>query len=182
MDHISELKHYLQEKDIHFQILELSSPHIEVRRKAREYLVKEGDDAIQPLLALLHQPDRNLAREAELILGRIDSPKSPRAMVAALQNENPIVGWEATRNLKELGRGAVVALLEALASGESSIWLSVAAREIMSELSQYHDLTREEEKVLDILQDPFPTKELINAASIALAKLKDDGYMENGKG
>jgi HEAT repeat protein len=175
MDRIAELKHFLETKDIHFLILELGSPHAEVRHQAHANLLRKGDDAIQPLLALIHGTDQCLANEAAQILGEMSSPGGPRSLVAALDDDDPSVRWSAIEALASFGRGGIVALLETLAEGNSSIRLTSAAIEILNAVSTNHYLTREEDKVLAMLQGAYPDYRLAKAAKAALENLKDSG-------
>ncbi|HTX80315.1 MAG TPA: HEAT repeat domain-containing protein, partial [Longilinea sp.] len=148
MDRISELNDFLEEQEIHELIQNLKSPYPEVQRQAHKSLVHMGDDAIPSLIALMHEGNPRLENEVAQILGEMTSPSSPRSLVANLENEAPLVRWDATKALIMMGRAGVVALMEALIENCFSIWLRDAARDVLKELSTNHHLTQAEEKVL----------------------------------
>ena len=168
----SDLDKYLQEIDINELIKELSSQYPAARRKAHRELVRIGDGAIQDLVILMHEPDRRLAREAVRILGEMTSPKSPHSLAVSLQDEDPLVRWDATKALANLERGGIVALLEALVKGYHSAHLRDAARDVLSMLAQNHHLISGEEKVLAVLNGSYPESEIAIAAQAALDTLK----------
>ena len=181
MGKISEFEEYLQEEEIQELIQKLRSPHVEDRIKARQDLVRIGDQAIAPLTTLLHESDHRLACEAVLILNAMTSLKSPRSLVTMLRDKEPLVRWDSTKALIKLERGGVLPLLEALVTNFRSIYLQDAARDILKKLYQDHLLTREEERVLTVLEGYYPRIELAHAAQAALEALKENQCLENGE-
>jgi len=169
---ISELNNFMEEQEIHEQIQNLSSLYPEVRRKAHLRLVQIGDEAIPPLITLLHEGNRQLANEAIHILGEMTGPASPKSLVGCLQDESPLARWDATKALILLGRAGLVALMEALVAHYDAIWLRDAARDVLRELSEHHYLTPEEEKLLAVLEGSYPVFEIAHSAQIALEALK----------
>ena len=171
MDRISELNDFLEAQEIHELIQNLKSPYPEVQHKAHKSLVHVGDDAIPSLIALMHEGNPQLVKEATLILGEMTSPSSPRALVARLENDAPLARWDATKALITMGRAGVVALMEALTENCYSIWLRDAARDILRELSANHHLAPAEEKVLTVLEGSYPCIETARTAQVALDTL-----------
>jgi HEAT repeat protein len=181
MGEISELEEYLQEMDIHELIQKLRSPHAHVRSKARQELVRMGDRAILPLIAVLHEANRLLACEAVLILNEMTGPQSPHSLVALLENDKPMARWDSTKALIRLERGGIMALLEALVKDYKSIYLQDAARDVLKALAQEHYLTGEEERVLAVLEGFYPKVEVAHAAQAALDALKDNSCPDVGR-
>ena len=173
MNGISTIKHYVREENIHYLIRDLKSKNDNVRQRAHKELLWIGDDAIQPLLALMHDPDPCMASEAALILGGMSSPEGPHTLALALEHGNPLVRWNATQALIHFGRGGVVAVLEVLAEGCCSERLFLSAHDILNTVAQNQYLTREEEKVLANLHEVCPNPELTQNARNALESLRD---------
>ncbi len=67
-------------------------------------------------------------------------------------------------------------LMEALVGHYNSIRLRDCARDILWMLSQNHQLTKDEELVLSILQGPYPDEEVARVAKIALDVLKENNF------
>ena len=178
MDHISEMKKYLDDVDIADLIRELESPFIDMRHKAHAELVAIGKEAINPLVALLHDNHRRLACEAAQILAEMTDPAGPRALVVSLNDDDPLVRWDATKELIRMENGGVVPLLEALEKDYHLARLRDAARDILWMLAQNHRLTRDEEHVLDVMEGPYPDSETARAARAALDELKKSGCSE----
>jgi len=180
MDRKTKLKDSFQELDIHDLIQQLRSPHARVRRKAHKELVRIGDEAIQHLLTLMHEGNRHLLREAVQILGEMTSPKSPHSLVVSLQDDDPLVRWDATKALVNLERGGVLALMEGLVKDYNSTRLRDTSRDILRMLDQNHHLTSDEERVLAVLEGPYPDDEVALAAQAALEALKENNYLVTG--
>ncbi len=121
-EQISDLIHQLDAKDG------------ETRLKARRQLVSIGRPAVEPLMALLPNPNERLTWEVAKTLDQIGDPRSAAAFVRALEDPRGGISWLAAEGLIRLGRQGLRPLLEALAHHCESPWLRRGGHHVLSQL------------------------------------------------
>jgi HEAT repeat protein len=85
------------------------------RQRAREALVAEGRAAVPLLIRALRESRVDQVRwEAAKALGTLDDARAIPVLVAALEDDDPDVGWLAAEALQKLGKAAWPAVLRAL--------------------------------------------------------------------
>ena len=113
---------YSQDSLIAKQIESLTDDDRNTRAEAINNLVKLGPDAVRPMINVLKSETEDLRREAVVVLGRIKDALAVDALIAALQDKDPIVGYRAAGALKEIKDArAVDALIAALKNGDSIV-------------------------------------------------------------
>ncbi len=82
-------------------------------------LEKIGEQAVDPLIALLEDPDPSLRQIAASTLGRIGSPRAVDALIESLKDKNSNVRWDAAHALGQIKSEKAVGPLITMLKDES---------------------------------------------------------------
>jgi len=141
------------------------------RSAAREQLVQVGQLAVPALVSALESPSEHARWEAAKALGRIADASAAPALVRTLEDEKAAVRWLAATALINLGRDAVVPLLQGLEGNSDSIWFRDGAHHVLRSLIR-DGVADEAIPVLEALEDIQPAIEAPVAAYYALQDLR----------
>lgn len=167
-----------QEEHIFAYISQLGNSDPGIRMEIRKKILNLGKPAIPYLIANLYNRNKLISCEAAQILSVIDGPKTPKTLVLALDSPDLKTRWDATQDLMEYDRAAVIALLRALSSSYSSVWLRQGAQHVLKNLKKRGSLTAEEEKVISAFKDIEPSVCVPSAAVKALTALEGESCID----
>ncbi|MCG3212299.1 MAG: hypothetical protein FOGNACKC_05947 [Anaerolineae bacterium] len=150
------------------------------RQRARQKLVKIGNEAVVPLIdAFRHNRAEHVHWEAAKALSKIGSQQAVNVLIEALDDEDAGVRWLAAEGLVAIGQSAVRPLLKTLEQNSGSVRLREGAHHIVHDFidkrildDTYQTLLK---PVLWALEDIEPVLEVPVAASEALRTLSDLG-------
>ncbi|PWR71974.1 HEAT repeat domain-containing protein [Methanospirillum lacunae] len=140
-------------------IKELYHPNKECRAKTVQKVVKYGNEAVEPLLSLLHDPDWRIRYRAAEALGLIRSIEPVQELIQACNDEKDHVRYMAAKSLGIIRDArAVQTLIHMLndehqytrgiaATGLALIGDSTAKREIEAALARETDQTVKEKMI-----------------------------------
>ncbi len=151
-------------------ISHLTSLDGEIRRKARQLLVKVGEPAVPYLIQALTQPNKQVRWEAAKALSKIGSVTAAPALVEALKDDGSGIRWLAGEGLIKIGRDGLPALLHALIRYPDSIRLRDGAHHVLSKLEK-EGLYAQLEPVVRALEEVSPSVMVPLAAHTALLRL-----------
>ena len=151
-------------------ISDLGSKDGIVRVRARKSLVAIGKPAIGLLVEALASKKELVRWEAAKAIGQTDDPTTTQALVKALEDDMFDVRWLAAEALINIGKEALVPLLQALTQHSDSLWLREGAHHV------FHDIEKARfekivQPVLAALEDVEPSLEVSYAAEKALEAL-----------
>jgi HEAT repeat protein len=141
------------------------------RMQAREELICLGNAAVPALLSALSSDDPQQRWQVIKVLEDIYDTRAIPALVECLKDESASVRWTASNALLKYKRAAVRPLLESLTRDSDSVWLRRSAQHILHVMKDRGELSPEEEKVFEALQDVVPTASVPWAAEKALESL-----------
>jgi HEAT repeat protein len=133
------------------------------RHAARVQLEEIGKAASPALLTALLSPSRYARWEAAKALGEISDPGAAPALVDRLEDEESAVRWLAATALINLGRDALVPLLQGLETHSDSLWFRDGAHHVLHSLVR-DGVADEVQPVLDALENLEPRVEAPIAA------------------
>lgn len=90
-------------------------------------LEKLGEQAVDPLITLLKDPDPSLRQIAASVLGKIESPRAVDALIQSLSDKNRNVRWTAASALGKIGAEKAVEPLIQLLKDDSDPVIYVTA-------------------------------------------------------
>jgi HEAT repeat protein len=166
------------EEHLFAYISQLGNPDPGIRMEIRRKILNLGKPVIPYLIANLYNRNDLIRCEAAQILSVIDGSKTPKTLVLALDNPDLKRRWDATQDLIEYDRAAVIALLRALSSSYASVWLRQGAQHVLKILKKRGSLTPEEEKVVDAFTDIEPSVSVPSAAVKALTALEEKSCID----
>ena len=141
------------------------------RHAAREQLTEIGRPAVPALLGALQSPSEHARWEAAKALGEIPDPSAAPTLVRTLEDEKSAVRWLAATALINLGRDALVPLLQGLEGHSESIWFREGAHHVLRSLVK-DGLADEAIPVLEALENLEPCVEAPVAAFHVLEDLR----------
>ncbi|HSH52015.1 MAG TPA: HEAT repeat domain-containing protein [Bacteroidales bacterium] len=150
-------------------IEELKSKDGIKRQKARIELVEIGDEAIEPLRALLSSKEHHTRWEAIKTIEEIGSPNSIPLLIDYLEDDKFDIRWLAAEGLINIGQPSIKPLVSALIKDFESIYLREGAHHIFKYLEargKYVDTS----KIIPALES-YNKYEVINAAGDLMNKL-----------
>lgn len=155
----------------------LASPDGVRRQAARERLQSLGRAAVPALVAALGSADENTRWEAAKALGDIADPRAAAALVRTLDDSQSAVRWLAATALINLGRDALVPLLQGLEGSSDSTWFREGAHHVLHTLVR-ESLADEAMPVLAALENLEPRVE----APVAAYHVLEELYANGGRG
>jgi hypothetical protein len=144
------------------------------RHAARVQLVEIGRPAVPALVKALEPASERDRWEAAKALGQIADPRAAPALVSALEDEEGAVRWLAATALINLGRGALVPLLQGLEGNCDLIWFRDGAHHVLGSLIR-DGVADEAIPVLEALENIEPRVEAPVAAYHVLQDLRERG-------
>jgi hypothetical protein len=160
------------EDEIESLVAALDSADGVERHAAREQLEEIGRPAVPFLLRALQSPNEHARWEAAKALGEIADPGAAPALVNSLEDEMPAVRWLAATALINLGREALVPLLQGLENHFDSIWFRDGAHHVLRSLIR-DGLADDALPVLEALENLEPCIEAPMAAYHVLQDLRE---------
>jgi len=142
------------------------------RHVAREQLEQIGRPAVPFLLRALRSPSEHARWEAAKALSEIADPGAAPALVSALEDEKAAVRWLAATALINLGREALVPLLQGLENNFDSIWFRDGAHHVLHSLIR-DGVADDAIPVLEALENLEPCVEAPIAAYHVLQDLRE---------
>jgi HEAT repeat protein len=142
----------LKDSEIKKVIVNLGSDNGLERQKAREEMVKMGEDAIDYLMELLSHPKHIYRWEAVKTLEEIGDPDSIPLLLRALEDDKGDVRWIAAKGLIKLGKHSIKPLLKMLEEKSDSVFVLEGAHHVFFDL-----------KEKNVLPKGFPIKKLLSA-------------------
>jgi hypothetical protein len=149
----------------------LTSADTVERHDARVQLEEVGPPAVPALLTALQSPSERARWEAAKALSGIPDPSAAPALVRTLEDEKAAVRWLAATALINLGRDALVPLLQGLVGQSDSIWFRDGAHHVLRSLIK-DGVADEAIPVLEALEDIEPCIEAPVAAHNVLEDLR----------
>jgi HEAT repeat protein len=126
------------------------------------------------LLAALQSPKRHARWEAAKALGEIADPGAAAALVGRLEDDESAVRWLAATALINLGRDALVPLLQGLETHSDSLWFREGAHHVLHSLVR-EGVADEVRPILEALENLEPRVEAPIAAYHVLQDLREGG-------
>ncbi len=111
---------------------ELADPDITPRRRAREALVRMGEESLPALHEGLARGSFLVRWEVAKALMEMKSPRSIPALIGALEDEEQDVRWLAAVALAEIGRESLAPLFEAVLDNLSSLFLRQGVHHVLT--------------------------------------------------
>jgi HEAT repeat protein len=96
-------------------------PYSGVRWKASEALARIGKPSVEPLIAVLRNPDADVRWKAAIALGDIGDERAVGPLIELLRDEDRFVKSRAAYALSSVGRPAVLPLIQALRTGDGNL-------------------------------------------------------------
>ncbi len=144
------------------------------RYAAREQLKTIGRQAVPVFLRALQSPSEHARWEAAKALGEIADASAAPILVNTLDDEKAAVRWLAAIALINLGRDALVPLLQGLEGNCDSVWFRHGAHHVLHSLIK-DGVAEEAIPVLEALEDIEPRIEVPVAAYNVLRDLRSRG-------
>ncbi len=144
------------------------------RQAAREKLAEIGRPAVPALVRALRSPSEYARWEGAKALGRIAEPSAAPALVKTLEDEKAAVRWLAATALINLGRDALVPLLQGLEGHSDSLWFRDGAHHVLHSLVK-DGVADEAIPVVEALENLEPCVEAPIAAYHVLEELRGSG-------
>jgi hypothetical protein len=141
------------------------------RHAARVQLEEIGSPAVPALVRALTSPSEHVRWEAAKALGEIADPRAAPALVDTLEDEKASIRWLAATALINLGRSALVPLLQGVESNCDSYSFREGAHRVLHSLVK-DGLADEAIPVLEALEDLEPRVEAPVAAYHVLQDLR----------
>ena len=141
------------------------------RHAARVQLEEIGSPAVPGLVRALHSPGEHVRWEAAKALGEIADPRAAPALVDALEDDKASIRWLAATALINLGRDALVPLLQGMESNCDSYSFREGAHRVLHSLVK-DGIADEAIPVLEALEDLEPRVEAPVAAYHVLQDLR----------
>lgn len=166
------------EEHLFAYISQLGNPDPGIRMEIRKKILNLGKPVIPYLIANLYNRNDLISCEAAQILSMIDGPKTPKTLVMALDDPDLKTRWDATQDLIEYDRAAVIALMRALSRSYASVWLRQGAQHVLKNLKKRGSLTPEEERVVSAFAEMEPSLTVQSAAAKALTALEEKSCID----
>jgi len=166
------------EEHLFAYISQLGNSDPNIRMEIRKKILNLGKPVVPYLIANLYNRNKLISCEAAQILSVMDGPKTPKTLVMALDDPDLKTRWDATQDLIEYDRAAVIALLRALSRSYTSVWLRQGAQHVLNNLKKRGSLTVEEEKVITAFKDLEPSLTVPCAADKALTVLEEKSCLD----
>ena len=127
-----------------------------VRQKAREEMVKLGQNVIDYLMELLSHPKHIYRWEAVKTLEEIEDPLAIPLLIQSLEDDNEDVRWIAAKGLVKLGKKSILPLLKVLEEKSDSVFILEGAHHVFSDLRENNELPEgfPIDKILTALKNP----------------------------
>jgi HEAT repeat protein len=158
-------------------VKQLSSKDGDARQKARLALVDIGQEATQPLTALLTDKDKQTRWEAAKVLGAINDPAAIPALIEALKDDVFDVRWLVSEALVHLGTAAVIPVLDMTIVSSDKLFLREEAHHVLKYIMRDNPKNKALidiiKPVTNALESSTPAVSTPAAAKIAIAKMKE---------
>lgn len=132
---------------------DLASKDGKVRVRARQALVMIGEQSVPAIEKALASKEKWQRWEAAKTLGQIGGRSAAEALTRALDDEMFDVRWLAAQGLINIGRPAMVPLLQVLIKKPESYWVQEGVHHVLHDISDVN-LRKILRPVLDALEDP----------------------------
>jgi HEAT repeat protein len=162
-------------KTIQVWIDDLGSLKESERLKARSSLIREGANAVSPLIHELSNSNSRARWESAKALAAIKDPSAAPALVHTLTDEDHDVRWAAMQALIVFDRAGLEPLLQALMRDFDSVWLREGAHHILNVLKKRRELRQPSLHVLRALEGVEPEVTVARAAEAAWESLFGPG-------
>jgi HEAT repeat protein len=113
---------------------DLLSKNFILRKKAREELVEIGEPSLDFLLELSNSKDEKVRWEAIITIVQIGSNNTLEVLLNALKDDEFSIRWLAAEGLINLGKYAVIPLLQAMQKNPDSVFIRRGAHHVLQEL------------------------------------------------
>ena len=113
---------------------DLCSKNYLLRKKAREELVEIGKPSISILRTLANNKDETIRWEAVITIVQIGSRETLDILMKALEDDEFSIRWVAAEGLVNLGKYAIMPLLEELRDNSDSPFLQNGAHHVLRDL------------------------------------------------
>ncbi|MBN2238511.1 MAG: HEAT repeat domain-containing protein [Dehalococcoidales bacterium] len=141
------------------------------RVNARMALLSRGNEALLPLILLLHSGKYWERWEAAKTLEQMGNPLATKALVKALRDEKFEIRWLAAEGLINIGKSVLKPLAEALMDDPDSVLLQQGAHHVLKGISESGN-TGYITELLEALECRVPSVEVPFAASSMVQALQ----------
>jgi len=144
------------------------------REKAREELVKKGEEVIPKLIELTDNPKHRLRWESMKALSEMDSKNLVPFFIEKLKNDESDIRWMAAEGLSKIGKSVIHPLLDAIIKDTDSVFLLSGAHHVIHNLKFHKQLPEnsETQELLSLLKVTTLSEKLKTLAYQIINRLK----------
>jgi len=133
---------------------DLTSKNFILRKKARQELVEIGKPSLDFIIELAYNDDENVRWEALVTIVQIGSIETLDVLLDALEDEEFSIRWLAAEGLSNLGKYAVVPILQKLLNNPGSVFIRRGSHHVLHELRKT-GIFKDDYELIDQLSDEF---------------------------